>query len=202
MGSEADCTAIWKRRRIDGRALLETNEVIFRGEPGVTMALATLTEVVVTDGRLRLVGPEGSLTLELGDLAETWAEKIRRPKGLFEKLGVKSDQMVSVLGVDDAGFLRELDERAGEVHRDGVMPESDMVFLAADRVVDLVKLPSIERVMARDGAVWVVWVKGRRDLNEDHVRLAAKKVGLVDVKVVSFSDTHSALKLVIPLTKR
>jgi len=34
------------------------------------------------------------------------------------------------------------------------------------------------------------------------VRLAAKKVGLVDVKVVSFSDTHSALKLVIPLTKR
>ncbi len=31
---------------------------------------------------------------------------------------------------------------------------------------------------------------------------AAKKAGLVDVKVVSFSATHTALKLVIPVARR
>jgi hypothetical protein len=45
-------------------------------------------------------------------------------------------------------------------------------------------------------------LEGRKELTEDHVRAAAKKSGLVDVKVVAFSATHSALKLVIPLARR
>ena len=52
------------------------------------------------------------------------------------------------------------------------------------------------------GAVWAVWPKGRKDLNENHVREAAFDAGLVDVKVVRFSATHSGLKLVIPKAKR
>jgi len=35
-----------------------------------------------------------------------------------------------------------------------------------------------------------------------HVIAAAKEAGLVDVKVVRFSDTHTALKLVIPVARR
>ena len=31
---------------------------------------------------------------------------------------------------------------------------------------------------------------------------ASKKAGLVDVKVASFSPTHTALKLVIPVSRR
>jgi hypothetical protein len=50
--------------------------------------------------------------------------------------------------------------------------------------------------------VWVVWRKGVPDLKEDHVRAAARTSGLVDVKVVAFSPTHSALKLVIPKATR
>ena len=37
---------------------------------------------------------------------------------------------------------------------------------------------------------------------QDQVRAAAKAAGLTDVKVVAFSATHSALKLVIPLAAR
>ena len=37
---------------------------------------------------------------------------------------------------------------------------------------------------------------------EDDVRAAAFEADLVDVKVIAFSETLSALKLVIPLAKR
>jgi hypothetical protein len=47
-----------------------------------------------------------------------------------------------------------------------------------------------------------VWVKGRKELNENHVREAALDAGLVDVKVARFSETHSALKLVVPRARR
>jgi hypothetical protein len=47
-----------------------------------------------------------------------------------------------------------------------------------------------------------VWAKGRKELNENHVRDAALDAGLVDVKVARFSATHSALKLVVPKAKR
>jgi hypothetical protein len=52
------------------------------------------------------------------------------------------------------------------------------------------------------GAVWVVWAKGRKGLNENHIRGAAIDAELVDAKVARFSATHSALKLVIPTAKR
>jgi hypothetical protein len=56
--------------------------------------------------------------------------------------------------------------------------------------------------IAPDGAIGVVWPKGRPALKEDHVRSAAALAGLVDVKVAAFSATHSALKLVIPVKNR
>ena len=52
------------------------------------------------------------------------------------------------------------------------------------------------------GALWAVWAKGRKELNENHVRDAALAAGVVDVKVARFSPTHSALKLVVPKAKR
>jgi hypothetical protein len=67
---------------------------------------------------------------------------------------------------------------------------------------DLARLATAEKTIARDGAIWVLWPKARAELKEDHVRAAALKVGLVDVKVASFSDTLSALKLVIPVARR
>ena len=63
-------------------------------------------------------------------------------------------------------------------------------------------LAEFEGKITRDGAIWTVWAKGRRELREDDIRRAATAAGLVDVKVVKFSETHSALKLVIPKDRR
>jgi len=58
------------------------------------------------------------------------------------------------------------------------------------------------RIVA-NGAIWVVSKKGKaRSLDDTDVIAAAKRAGLVDNKVVSFSDTHTALRLVSPLSLR
>jgi hypothetical protein len=67
---------------------------------------------------------------------------------------------------------------------------------------DLARLRSLVDWIHPAGALWTVWAKGRKELNENHVRDAALQAGLVDVKVARFSATHSALKLVIPKAKR
>ena len=46
------------------------------------------------------------------------------------------------------------------------------------------------------GALWIVYPKGKQDITELQVLDAGRAAGLVDVKVVSFSATHTALKFV------
>ena len=52
------------------------------------------------------------------------------------------------------------------------------------------------------GSLWVIRPKGRPEIPERAVMAAGKAAGLVDVKVVSFSPTHTAEKFVIPLKDR
>ena len=77
-----------------------------------------------------------------------------------------------------------------------------LIVLGVTTRRDLGRLEVALRSLDRDGAVWVVWPKGRRELTEDHIRAAALEAGLVDVKVMAFSTALSALMLVIPVAKR
>jgi len=77
-----------------------------------------------------------------------------------------------------------------------------VVLFGVRRVAQLSRLAALRAAIAPDGAIWVVWPKGRKELREDDVRAAAKRSGLVDVKVASVSDTLSGLKLVIPVAQR
>jgi hypothetical protein len=49
----------------------------------------------------------------------------------------------------------------------------------------------LERIIKRNGGIWVVWPKGQQHIRQADVMAAAKRAGLVDVKIVAFSDTHS-----------
>ena len=71
-----------------------------------------------------------------------------------------------------------------------------------ERKATLERLETLKRSIKPNGALWVLWPKGRRELTGNDVRRAALAHGLVDVKVVAFSATHSGLKLVIPLARR
>jgi hypothetical protein len=190
------------RTRHEGEALLETNEIVFRGATRHVFAFSHMKGLSAKDGKLGFTLDGAEITLELGERAAQWLEKIRNPKTVLEKLGVRADSRVAILGIEDPKFSKQLLARAAEVSAGRVSKDAGIVFLGATSAKDLRRLAAIAKMMKRDGAVWVVWPKGRAGLKEDQVRAAALAAGLVDVKVVAFSATHSALKLVIPVAKR
>lgn len=107
-----------------------------------------------------------------------------------------------MLGVHDAGFLRVLEQRTSNVSL-GVRMQCDLIFFAADSNGALAKLKSLRHRIRENGALWVVSRKGPgATIRDTDVIAAAKAAGLVDNKVVSFSPTHTSLRLVVPLVLR
>ena len=53
MGSESRCTVHFDRQRSEGKALLETEQLIFRGEFRLVIPRKAITEVDAKDGTLR-----------------------------------------------------------------------------------------------------------------------------------------------------
>jgi Protein of unknown function (DUF3052) len=203
MGLEATCDVRLGRKRARGRAHLDAAGIQFRGDAfRLAISLRDVRSVEVRRGCLRLELPEGTASFELGPAAEAWALKIRYPRSRADKLGIKPGQRVSVLGIDDPALREELRERSADVREGRLRPGSDLVFFGVERQEKLSRLRTLRASLKADGAVWVVWPKGRKAVREDDVRRAALAAGLVDVKVVSFSDDRSGLKLVIPLSQR
>jgi hypothetical protein len=120
---------------------------------------------------------------------------------LLDKLGVKSEQRIAVLGVQDAAFLKDLAERVSDFSRDNPR-EAELVFLAAEDQKALARLKSLAGAIQKNGAVWVVYPKGQKHIREIDVINAGKSAGLTDNKVCRFSETHTALRFVIPLARR
>ena len=107
-----------------------------------------------------------------------------------------------LIGVRDPAFEEELRARgATVVKRAGASPP-DLIFFAVERRESLDRLESLAVMIQRDGAVWVLRPKGKSGIAESDTMAAGKRAGLVDVKVVSFSDALSAEKYVIPVAKR
>ena len=125
-----------------------------------------------------------------------------RAKSVVEKLGVEPGLKVVLLGGFDPGFHGDVAEALAARPLARAGKGCDLVFVRLARPGDEARLARLVPAIAPAGAVWAVYAKGRRDLSEDSVRAAAIRAGLVDVKVVRFSDTLSALKLVIPKALR
>jgi hypothetical protein len=120
----------------------------------------------------------------------------------LDKLGVKPDMRVTLVGLEDAEFRRELRARTTDVAEGRPRQATDMILFAVEGPAPLKRLATLQRTIRRDGAIWVVWPKGQTRIKEDMIRAAAIAQGLVDVKVIAFSETLSGLKLVIPLARR
>jgi hypothetical protein len=196
MGLEAKCVV-----RVDGAshvstALLETDELIVRGPARLKIPLASITSVDASAGVLRLSHAGGATELELGDAAGKWAEKIRSPRSLLDKLGAKAGMTVSLVGDFDAQFVRDLAARVGTVSPTRVRKPSDLIFLLADTAAGLSRLPSLEQSLAAGGAIWVIHPKGKGALKDTEIFAAGEAIGLTATKVVRFSDTLTGEKLV------
>jgi hypothetical protein len=202
MGNEAICKVQLGKQESEGKALLETSEVLFRGGFRLKIPFSTIKSAKAVDGELRLQTAEGLAVFHLGPAAEKWCEKILHPKSRIEKLGVKQSAKVSLLGNFEAAFLREMAGLTKSVSKSKVAADSDCIFFAAESKKDLGNLTRLVKSMQEAAALWIVYPKGQKHITENDVISAGRKSGLKDVKVVGFSPTHTALKFVIPLSAR
>jgi hypothetical protein len=129
-------------------------------------------------------------------------EKSYADRPLLDKLGVRPESRIAVIGVRDASFLAQLEGRASDISRGRPKQGSDLIFFDAEAAEDLEELPSLRGSLKPNGAIWVVYPRGRQEIRGIVVIAGAKRAGLVDNKIVRFSETHTALKLVIPLANR
>lgn len=96
------------------------------------------------------------------------------------------------------GDLRPmLRERTGDITDGEPVPGTDPVFLAASRPADPARLATLREHLVPTGALWVVSPRGQPGIADAVVIAATKPAGLVDNKMVRFSASHTALRLVI-----
>ena len=202
MGNELKCTVRFGKETSEGKALLETSEVLFRGDFRLKIPFATIKSAKAVDGELRLESANGQAIFEIGPAAEKWRDKILHPKTRIEKIGLKPGAKVSLFGSFDAEFLDELKSLAAIVTKNKLAADSDAIFLAANSRNELSPVAKIAKSLKGATALWIVYPKGQKTITETDVIAAGRKTGLKDVKVVGFSATHTALKFVIPLADR
>jgi hypothetical protein len=122
---------------------------------------------------------------------------------LLDKLGVRPGMRVALIDIDDDAIRPLLRDRTSDITEGWPEPDTDVVFLGADSTDALEPLEKLTGRIRPNGAIWVVSRKGKAaTLRDVDVIDAAKAAGLVDNKVVSFSPTHTSLRLVIPVARR
>src|SRR5215470_13403199 len=115
MGQEVACRARFEGKTSAGKAHLETDHVLFRGDFRVKIMFRDMKSVEPRDGWLEIVSPQASLDLHLGAASEKWAQKILHPPSRLDKLGVKPGMRVSVVGLKDEALNAEIAAKGAEV---------------------------------------------------------------------------------------
>jgi len=197
MGQEANCEVRFAGKTSAGKALLETDDLIFRGDFRLSIPFQSIESLESSDGVLHVKLPQGTALFMLGAQADKWAHKIRNPRTLLDKLEVKPGMRISLIGVSF-----QLEDRTSDITEGKAAKESDLIFYGSESNKNLSKLPSLRKSLKPNGAIWVVYPKGKQEITENDVLKAGRQAGLVDTKVALFSDTHTALKFVVPVKWR
>jgi len=185
MGLEVKCRVDFTGESSEGKALLETSELIFRGAFRLKIPFQAITALDASEGKLSVQYPDGAVVFHIGKAAEKWADKIRNPPSRLDRLGVKAGTKVHLIGRHDTDFRRELAGR-GAVSS---TKNPDLVFLSVKEKDQLVELAHLA-----EKPVWIIYPKGVKAITEGDVIAAGRAAGFIDVKVCGFSSTHTALK--------
>lgn len=121
----------------------------------------------------------------------------------LDKLGVKPGAKVAIVDLHDPVFTKELRERTKDITERKPSTPCDLVFLGAKTQAELRRINQVKTWIEPNGAVWVVRPKGgRSELKDTDLIQAGLDAGLVDNKIVSFSETHGAMRFVYRLKDR
>ena len=208
MGYETKChtrvTDASGVREADATVLLETDDLVVRGEARVQIPRATIQDVKTRGDKLTVVSPHATVVMTLGaDAAAKWAQRIQEaPKQLIDKLDVKPRAKVWLFAIDDETLIRQVTERAARTSRGRSGAGCDVVFVGVENDKQLDRIDRASKAMNDDGAIWVVHPKGATGVADTTIFARAKSLGLTYTKVARVSDSHTAEKLVRPVASR
>jgi hypothetical protein len=198
MGREARCRVRAGGQEAEARVLLETDELVVRGDLKLRLPFASVTRAEARGDTLLLDGPDGPVEIDVGAKdAERWAARIRDPPTLRKRLGLADDATVALLGTPGDALRDAL----GEAGTTGP-GQADAVFASIEDRAGLEQVPALAAGLRRDASLWIVYPKGRTDVREADVLAAGRAAGLTDTRVARVSPTHTGLRFVVPLADR
>lgn len=203
MGLELKTTMRMDGRILEGTAYLETDSLVFRGsDASITVKFGEMHSVESSPGWLEIRSARGLLLFELGAKAEAWAERIKNPKALAEKLGLAEGKKVCAVGKLEDWLKADIAQSGAKLAKSARGKDFDVVFLAVKKKADLEKIPQARELLHDAGSLWVVYPKGTEDPRERDVLIAGRTLGLTDNKQVKVDDALTAVRFVVPAALR
>lgn len=201
MGKEASCLCQYSRQTYQVKVVLESTELIFRGELKKRIARTSISSVTTSDKNLSFQADGEIISLTLGEVeAARWQRALQTPPpSLAQKLGITLNTCVQIYGEIDDGNLHDALQIAARTSK-----QAGDLFLA--RVNDLPDLQEITNLLPRlskEGTpIWIVYPKGSgQPLSESHIRSTLRAQGFIDNKVASISSKLTGLRFVASKTR-
>ncbi|HME07998.1 MAG TPA: hypothetical protein VKG25_13165, partial [Bryobacteraceae bacterium] len=98
MGREKMCRVEFGKQVSEGKALLETDEILFRGDFRLKIRRGEVRKIEALDGQMHVHHSAGVAIFHLGEDAGKWAEKFLHPPSRLDKLGIKPGLKVALTG--------------------------------------------------------------------------------------------------------
>jgi hypothetical protein len=197
MGREAVCDCTFDGTTTKVKALLESEELILRGDIRLRAPLHALHHVRVESESLCFNLDEGPVRLDLGAAAaKSWAKKIKSPTpSLADKLGITGKTVRTIGPISDRALDSALSSAALVRAQN-----PDLILSYVDTPESLAAtLREAKAQLARSIPIWLVYRKGPgHPLNESAIRTTLRAQGLMDTKVVSVSAELTALRFNLP----
>ena len=197
MGREAICDCTFDGTTTKVKALLESEELILRGDISLRAPLHALHHVRVESESLCFNLDKGPIRLDLGAVAaKSWAKKIKSPPpSLADKLGITGKTVRAIGSISDRALDAAINSAALISTRN-----PDLILAYVDTPESLAAtLREAKAQLTRSTPIWLVYRKGPgHPLNESAIRTCLRANGLMDTKVASVSTELTALRFSRP----
>ena len=194
MGRETNCKCDWAGTTGKVKVLLESGELILRGDIRQRVPIRSLQNVEAKSGRLIFNSGGNRVQLFLGALmADKWAEAIKKPPPtLARKLGINDKTVVRVIGSVTDEALNEALRESSQISE----KNPDLIVACVDTSESLAAaLRAAKSQLLKSTPIWMIYPKGPgHPLNEAAIRALLRSSGMIDTKVASVSNWLTALR--------
>lgn len=180
----------------EAKAHLDSGHVRLSSPFRLTLPAASLQGVV--DEALLFNTPEGAVALCLGAVtAAKWADRLRNPKSLRDKLGVRPGQGLALLGTLPPALAETLADLVP-----AAVEAADWLFIGFNDTAALAGFVLHLPQARADAAIWAIYPKSRIDPAENAIRAIFHGAGWRDVKVCAVDAQLTAAKFIRPTASR